>query len=113
LSLGALAPGWGPDPKQSAEQWAEAIALKAGAGTAVVYALNKEATITTLSGTVSAGSNAIGGKLLGGLLRLLAKAGTVATGYATGIDALVHASCANSALNATGRANIPIAPTVF
>lgn len=32
---------------------------------------------------------------------------------ATGVDALVNAGCANSALNATGQANIPMAPTMF
>ena len=32
---------------------------------------------------------------------------------ATGVDVLVQAGCANSALNATGQANIPMAPTMF
>jgi hypothetical protein len=32
---------------------------------------------------------------------------------ATGVDLLVKAGCANSALNATGQANIPLAPTMF
>jgi hypothetical protein len=32
---------------------------------------------------------------------------------ATGIDVLANAGCANSALNATGQANIPMVPTMF
>ena len=93
---------------ESLEQWGEAITLKGGGGTALVYALNKEGTITTLSGTVSSGSNAIGGKLLGTTLHFIADIGTGTMVAATGIDVLVHAGCANSALNATGQANIPV-----
>ena len=113
FSLGALVPGWGPNPLESLQQWGEAIIGKGGGGTALVYALNNEGTITTLSGTVSAGSNAIGGKILANTLHFLADAGTGAMGAATGIDVLIHAGCANSALNATGQANIPMAPTMF
>jgi hypothetical protein len=108
MSLGALVPGWDPNPLESLKQWGEAIVGKGGGGTVMVYLLNKEGTITTLRGSVSAGSNAIGGKILSGTLHFIADAGTVASVAATGIDGLVHAGCDSSARNVTGQANLPV-----
>ena len=79
----------------------------------MVALLNKAETFTTLTGTTVGGSNAIAGNLLNKALYISADAATVSMVDATGIDLLVHASCANSALNATGQANIPMGPTVF
>ncbi|MGA9669718.1 MAG: hypothetical protein WBQ94_10935 [Terracidiphilus sp.] len=113
MSLGSLVPGWGPDPMGSLKEWGLAIIGKGGGGTATVALLNKydTRTITTLMSSTTIGSSV--GSGLGNLLHFSADVGSGAMVAATGIDLLVHAGCANSALNATGQANIPMAPTVF
>jgi hypothetical protein len=62
------------------------------------------ASTTVMSPTAAAirGREKIAGRLAGPGIAL-----------ATGVDVLVQTGCANSALNATGQANIPMAPTVF
>jgi RHS repeat-associated protein len=113
MSLGSLVPGWGPDPMASLEEWGLAIIGKGGGGTAAVALLNRynTQTITTLAGSTTIGSSV--GNGLAKLLHFSADVGSGAMVAATGIDLLVHAGCANSALNASGQANIPMAPTVF
>jgi RHS repeat-associated protein len=109
-SVPSLIPSWNPNAGENGKIWLEAVVGKGG-GTFGAGIYNDAKEIQTLNGITHVSSTVE--ELTHGLLGVVGKAASIATFYGTGVDVLVHAGCANSALNATGQANIPMAPTMF
>jgi hypothetical protein len=101
-SVLGLVPGWSPNASQNFKEISTLGTLKYGVLTGGAAAANKwdVTTIQSLNTATTIGSSV--GSGLSAAKNFIGKLAAVGSFYATGLDVLIHASCANLGYQAAG-----------